>query len=303
MRPATARATERQREFLESFAVTTDGSGNASFRPVAANACDRRVCDGYSDGCQRLPGETSELSACLLRERRRRRRNAARPGLHREHRDRGGTPTDAGCTTSECTLREAIAASNSQAGANTIEFAIGGDTQINLTSSCPRSRAKPWSTARANPRERSSSTARGPASRWTGFGSRRGRAAPESEGSRSHDMAGNGIRVESANNTIRSNIARSNGSGIVVSGSGATGNVIGANAGPGDLFVLDFALGNVVVDSGRRRHRGERRRDRHEGGGQLRRHGSQTTTPSSATRRTGSTSKARPGTSSVRGTA
>ena len=56
--------------------------------------------------------------------------------------------------------------------------------------SCRRSRAKPWSTARASPRERSSSTAPGPASRWTGFGSRRGRAAPRSEGSRSATWLG-----------------------------------------------------------------------------------------------------------------
>ena len=63
------------------------------------------------------------------------------------------------------------------------------------------------------------------------------------------DFLDAGISVASADNTISSNIVRSNSRGIVVSDSEATGNVIGADAEPGDLFVLNFALGNVVVEN------------------------------------------------------
>ena len=48
-----------------------------------------------------------------------------------------GTPADAGCTTTECTLREAITAANTQAGNNTIEFEIDGDTQVALQDALP----------------------------------------------------------------------------------------------------------------------------------------------------------------------
>jgi parallel beta-helix repeat protein len=118
---------------VASFPVTTDGAGHATFtgEPLSPSASSV-VAATATDAA----GSTSEFSEC----------QAVgggggdpQPGpTFTVNTNSDGTPADAGCTTTECTLREAIEASNaSDSVDNTIEFDLPGDTEIALTSALP----------------------------------------------------------------------------------------------------------------------------------------------------------------------
>ncbi len=234
--------------FLESFAVTTDASGNTSFtRSPPTLAVGEYVTATATDASVAV-GSTSELSACILVSGGG--GGGTQPGpTFTVNTNSDGTPADAGCTTTECTLREAITASNAASGANTIEFDIDGDTQINVGSALPSITGVTLIDGETQEPGEIVINGDGAGSEVNGLVLAGGSDGSEIRGLEVRDFLDAGIRVASADNTISSNIVRSNSRGIVVSDSEATGNVIGADAEPGDLFVLNFALGNVVVEN------------------------------------------------------
>ena len=62
-------------------------------------------------------------------------------------------------------------------------------------------------------------------------------------------FSGAGIRIVSANNTIASNTIHSVNDGIVISGTTASGNVVGNDVEPSELALVDYELGNVLVEA------------------------------------------------------
>jgi CSLREA domain-containing protein len=114
------------RAFVETKTVTTDGSGHAIFDTssdllpypgafVTATATD-------------ADGNTSELSACFDA--------LTVPQLgpvFTVNTTGDAAPADAGCTTADCTLREAIEAANLDEGTNTIGFDIAGSAPYTIT--------------------------------------------------------------------------------------------------------------------------------------------------------------------------
>ena len=62
-------------------------------------------------------------------------------------------------------------------------------------------------------------------------------------------FSGAGIRIVSANNTIASNTIHSVNGGIVISGPTASGNVVGNDVEPSELALVDYELGNVLVEA------------------------------------------------------
>lgn len=163
-----------------------------------------------------------------------------------------GSPVTTGCTTDECTLREAIDASNADEAPNTIAFDIGGDTQIDVRSGgegLPYITGDTLIDGDTQPEGDIVIDGSDAGIEVNGLELRPGSAGSEIRGLEVRGFFGAGIRVVSANNIIQSNIVRANGAGIALAEETATGNVIGADADTGDLFELDYLLGNVVVEN------------------------------------------------------
>ena len=103
---------------VTSFDVVTDGSGHVAFNepvspPLTGGVATATATDSV--------GNTSEFSACQTVT------SGSQPGpTFTVNTTADGTPQDAGCSSTDCTLREAITVSNAQPGANTIEFEIAG---------------------------------------------------------------------------------------------------------------------------------------------------------------------------------
>ena len=114
--------------------MTTNGSGLAPFTftyPAAVEAGHHITATATDPN-----GNTSEFSDCETISGGG--GGGTQPGpTFTVNTNTDGTPADAGCTTTECTLREAITAANAQVGDNTIEFDIAGDTQIALQDALP----------------------------------------------------------------------------------------------------------------------------------------------------------------------
>jgi CSLREA domain-containing protein len=159
--------------------------------------------------------------------------------------------TDGACEISHCTLREAITVANDASGANTIEFdlPLSGGTQIAPTSALPPISDTVLIDGDSQPEGDVVVNGDG-AAFADGFALDDGSDGSTIRGIEIRDFSnGAGIRIGSANNTIVSNTIHDTSDGIVVSGSDATANVIGDNVGPSELFSIDYALGNVLVNN------------------------------------------------------
>ncbi len=161
------------------------------------------------------------------------------------------TPADSGCTVTDCTLNEAIVASNAQSGPNSIEFDITGDTQIAVNGGALEEitgqveidgSSQPTGTVVLN---------------GDGAGGGDGLVlAAGSDGSTIRDLEirdyGNsaGIRVLSSGNTIRGNELWAVEDGIVVEDAAAATNTIGGNNGEGEgNRIWDFSGDAIVFDT------------------------------------------------------
>lgn len=162
------------------------------------------------------------------------------------------TPVDAGCTTTECTLGEAIAAANEASTVDdTIAFDIGGDTEIALDNPLPAITDTVLIDGLSQPEGQIVINGNGAGAEVDGLTLATGSSNSEIRGLEIRDfLSGAGVYVTSASNKISSNTIHSVNDGVRVAGTGATGNVIGANVGPGDLALINDALGNVLVSAG-----------------------------------------------------
>ena len=100
--------------FLGSRDVTTDGSGDGSFSFTATSGLSPG--DAVTATATDPGGSTSEFSSC----------QAEAVGQPTFTVNSTADTDDGACTTSNCTLREAINAANAHAGTDTISFAIPG---------------------------------------------------------------------------------------------------------------------------------------------------------------------------------
>lgn len=213
--------------FLGGQDVTTNVDGNASFTFTYPNPVDsgHHITATATDPS----GNTSEFSACATIA-------GGGGGSTQEgptftvNTNSDGTPVDVGCTTDECTLREAIGAANGQVGANAIVFNIGGgDTQINLLSALP-------SITDAVDIDGTTQLSGDVVVNGgnidvdaDGFVLAAGSTGSTIEGLaiRGFDLAG--IRVQTSVNTVAGNTISNVGGGVVVDGAAATSNTIGVD--------------------------------------------------------------------------
>jgi hypothetical protein len=166
-----------------------------------------------------------------------------------------GSPVDAGCSElpGDCTLREALAASNASAAVdNTIEFDFDGST-IELVTPLPDIVDKvtiDGTNAQGGEVE---------VVPFTGVPVTDGLVlATGSDGSRIQDLRMSGfdadgppvaaIRVQSSSNLIYTNSLSDSDYGVVLSGGEATGNRIGASDGRGNS-IWGFTSAGVLVDT------------------------------------------------------
>lgn len=161
-----------------------------------------------------------------------------------------GPPADVGCTTTECTLREAISAANAASGANTIDFALPGSTQIAPTSGLP-SITSPVDIDGTVPPEGIVTLNGDGAGTADGLVLASGSGGSTIERLRIRDFFGGAaIRIASANNTVAANKIWAVLDGIVVAGTGASGNQIGGSddAGRGNR-IWNFSSHGVKLDT------------------------------------------------------
>jgi Periplasmic copper-binding protein (NosD) len=242
--------------FLGSTDVTTDGNGDATFTSIVLAGAPSVAGEAATATATDPDGNTSEFSACAT---------VAgggggdpQPGpTYVVNTDADAAPLDGGCSTldvdSDCTLREAIVASNTDAHeANTIEFDLAlGSLQIAPASALPSITDGVLIDGDSQPEGTVVLNGDGAGSGVDGIVLASGSSGSEIRGIEIRDFFdAAGIRISSADNTISSNTIHDTNDGIVVSGSGASGNVIGDDVAPDGLGDIDFDLGNVLVDNG-----------------------------------------------------
>ncbi len=104
--------------FVESLSVTTNGSGHANFSTAPTLPFPDGVVTATATD---LAGSTSEFSACFDVA-----SGPQQPGPTFTVNTTADAAADSGCSPTDCTLREAIVAANTQAGANAIAFDFPG---------------------------------------------------------------------------------------------------------------------------------------------------------------------------------
>ncbi|MDQ3379964.1 MAG: right-handed parallel beta-helix repeat-containing protein [Actinomycetota bacterium] len=236
--------------FLESFAVGTDPSGNTGFSASPPTLATGEYVTATATDASVAIGDTSELSPCLLVSGGG--GGGAQPGpTFTVNTNTDVQPfADAGCTTSECTLREAISAANAASGANTIDFALPGSTQIAPTSGLP-SITSPVDIDGTVPPEGIVTLNGDGAGTADGLVLASGSGGSTIERLRIRDFFGGAaIRIASANNTVAANKISAVLDGIVVAGTGASGNQIGGSddAGRGNR-IWNFSSHGVKLDT------------------------------------------------------
>jgi Right handed beta helix region len=240
--------------FLGSTDVTTDGGGDATFTSVVlpgGSSAGEAVTATATDP----DGNTSEFSACTTVSGGGGGGSQPGPTFTVNTNTDPATPVDAGCTTTECTLREAIGAANADGGAtrNTIEFDIDGDTQIAvLQGALPALTDDVFIDGLSQPEGTIVINGDGAGEGVYGLQLATGSSGSEIRRLEIRDFfsGGVGIRIESANNTITSNTIHSTSDGISVSGASATGNVIGSDVTPDGLDLVDYDLANTLIQNG-----------------------------------------------------
>ena len=235
--------------FLESFAVTTNGAGSASFTRSPPTLATGEYVTATATDASVAPGSTSELSACLLVS------GGGGGGTPQTgptftvNTNSDGTPADAGCTTTECTLREAIVAANAQGGANAIVFDLPVSTQIALTSALPFVTG-PVDIDGTNLLEGSVSLNGLATSESSGLVLASGSGGSTLEDLEIHDFDGAAIDIASAGNSVVGNSLWAIGNGIVIQESGASENQIGGSDDGGDgNQIWDFSSYGVKLDN------------------------------------------------------
>ena len=234
---------------VESFQVNTDSpGGNASFEEAISPAASGFITATATDTAS---GNTSEFSSCVDLGGG---GGGTQPGPVYTVNDNSDLEPfdDVGCTTTECTLREAIQAANTDPADNTIAFNIVGDTQIALDNPLPS--VTDTVVIDGTTQEGISVNGDG-AGAADGFFLGTGSDGSTIKGLEIRDFGNGtaaGIRILSPNNTIQDNHIWAVVNGIVVGAgesSGVTDNTIGGDdsAGEGNQ-IWDFDSVGVRLD-------------------------------------------------------
>jgi hypothetical protein len=242
--------------FLGGQDVSTNASGDGSFTFTYPAAVDtgHHITATATDS----NGNTSEFSACATIAGGG--GGGTQPGpTFTVNTNSDGTPADAGCTTTECTLREAIAASNAAAGLNTIKFAITGPTGVSLASALPAISGSPVVIdGTTQPVGRVSVNGAAAGSGVDGFVLATGSGGSEIRGLGINHFAFNGalggaavrIGVGSSDDRIRGNFISAVEIGVIVQGTGVSGTQIGGSRGAGQgNRIWDFGSFGVQINN------------------------------------------------------
>jgi parallel beta-helix repeat protein len=233
---------------VASILVTTNGSGHATFTDHPLSTTVSGVLTATATAAAN--NDTSEFSTCHAIGG----GGTPQPGPTFTVNDNNDVQpfADVGCTTDECTLREAIVAANTQPGANTIAFDITGDTQIAVSGSpLPAITGQLHIDGITQPVGTVTIDGDG-AGASNGLVLAAGSSGSVIERIQIEEFASDGeagIVIQSSANTVLSNRFQAVSRGVVIAGAGATDNTIGGNSGEGEgNLIWDFSGIGVNLD-------------------------------------------------------